>query len=160
MESSTQILKQTNDDISHHSIRDCIQLRKYKSSSTQPRPILVKLTRVLDANTVLYNRSKAPDDITIKPDMSPEEKLRELLLLSEQWNLICLGIDKKEFKIYSSKLYLKGKLFSNSVFLHSQPSNVSNNLTMDTEAPATTHPDTEASTVESHSDTDTETTNK
>ena len=163
MESCTQILKQTNDDIGYHSIRDCIQLGKYKSSSTRPRPILVKLTRVLDANTVLYNRSKAPDNITIKLDMSLEEKLRESILLSERWNLICSGIDKKDIKIYSLKLYLKGTLFgevSNSVFLCSQPSNVSNNLTMNTEAPATTCPDSEASTAESHSDTDTGTTNK
>jgi len=119
IESCVQILKQTNDEINYQSIRDCIRLGRFDSSRPRPRPLLVKLSRVFDVTTVLYNRSKVTDGIQIKPDMNREEKLRESLLLKERWSLICSGIDKKLIKIRGSKLYVKGQLhgeITNSVF--------------------------------------------
>ena len=118
--SCVQILKQANDDISVQSIRDCLRLGKYNSSEPRPRPLLVKLTCVFDADTVLYNRSKITDSIQVKPDMNHEEKQRESLLLKERWNLICSGIDKKDIKICGTKLYVKSQIHGeiiNSAFV-------------------------------------------
>jgi len=133
--SCVEILTQTNNEITHHSIRDCFRLGKFKSSNARPRPILVKLTRSFDANAVLYNRSKAPSGTQIKPDMNREERKKESLLLSEQWNLICSGIDKKDIKIYGSKLFVKGQKYGeiiNSVFVQSKISNDTSNSPMET----------------------------
>lgn len=137
IKSCTEILTQANDEITHHCIRDCFRLGKFKSTNTRPRPVLVKLTRVFDANAVLYNRSKAPNGIQIKPDMNREERKKESLLLSERWNLIRSGIDKKDIKIYGSKLFVKGQRYGeiiNSAFVQSQVPNIASNLPMETES--------------------------
>jgi len=77
-------LQLTNNDISFHSIRDCFRLGKYNPNRSKPRPILVKLAWAFDADIVLYNRSKVPNGILIKPDMNPEERKIEAALLSER----------------------------------------------------------------------------
>jgi len=84
---------------------------------------------------VLYNRSKAPSGTQIKPDMNREERKKESLLLFEWWNLICSGIDKKDIKIYGSKLFVKGQKYGeiiNSVFIQSKTSNDTSNSPMET----------------------------
>ena len=93
MEVCTEISQHTNDDINFHSIRDCFHLGKYNPTRPRPRPILVKLAWAFNADTVLYNRSKAPNRIWIKPDMNPEQRKTEAALLSERWRLISSGVD-------------------------------------------------------------------
>ena len=94
IEACVQVLKQPDDDIIVQSIRDCIHLGKFNSSSTGPRPLLVKLSRIFDNDTVLYNRSNIFDGILVKPDMNHDERYRESLLLKERCSLITSGIDK------------------------------------------------------------------
>jgi len=64
---------------------------------------------------VLYNRSKAPNGVMIKPDMNPEERKTEAALLSERWRLIGSGIDKRDIKLRGSKLLVKGKKHGEAV---------------------------------------------
>ena len=134
VKSCAEILRQANDDISHHSIRDCLRLGKFNSSSTRPRPILVKLARAIDATMVLYNRSRVSDGIKIKPDMSREEKQLEAILLSERWNLICSGTDKKDIKIYGSKLFVKGQKYGEVINSAFQLSTIPNATTKSSSA--------------------------
>ena len=72
--------------------------------------------------------------------MNHEEKQRESLLLKECWNLICSGIDKKDIKIYGTKLYVKSQIrgeIMNSVFVPKHDTEVlspsNNDPTMDLE---------------------------
>ena len=83
IEACVQVLKQADDDISVQSVRDCICLGKFNPSGTRPRPLLVKLTRIFDVDTVLYNRSNISDGIMVKPDMNHDKRHRESLLLKE-----------------------------------------------------------------------------
>ena len=107
------ILKEANNDITEQSIRYCFRLGKFDSTRTKPRPLLVKLSRAFDVNTILYNRSKIPEGTQVKPDMSKEEKLREQLLLKEHWSLISSGTDKNTLKFVALKFTLKTKYMVN-----------------------------------------------
>ena len=126
IEACVQVLKQADDDISVQSVRDCIRLGKFNPSGTRPRPLLVKLTRIFDVDTVLYNRSNISDGIMVKPDMNHDERLRESLLLKERWSLITSGIDKRHIKIRGTKLFVKDQLhgeITDSVFVPKQQTN-------------------------------------
>ena len=102
------VVSKLNTEIDSHSIQDCLRLGKYQKQLTRPRPILLKLNRSIDVTTTLTNRGQAPQGITIKPDQTKEERQRESLLLSERWKLMQAGTDRKEIKIRSSIIYLKG----------------------------------------------------
>lgn len=120
MHSSVSILEKINCDINSNSIRDCFRLGKYKQNQSHPRPILLKLNCAMDVSAILSNRGSINDkNITIKPDMSPEDQRKEALLLKERWSLIQSGINKADIKIKSSSLYVKGTKYGyvlNSVF--------------------------------------------
>ena len=63
----------------------------------------------MDVSTILSNRSSIDDNnITIKPDVNPQEQHKEALLLKERWALIQSGVNKADIKIKSSSLYVKG----------------------------------------------------
>lgn len=93
------------------SIRDCFRLGKYVESSSRPRPILVSLNRVADVNSVLSKRSSlSSDGFRVKPDLPPEERHAESLLLKERWLLIDEGTDRGLIKMQRSCLYVSGRL--------------------------------------------------
>ena len=58
-----------------------------KKTQEHPRPI-VKFLHMLDAAPVLSSLDKIPSPFSIKPDMSPEQRLIENKLLKERYNLI------------------------------------------------------------------------
>ena len=61
----------------------------------------------------------------VKPDLSPEERLRDSILLKERWKLIEAGTMRNEIKIRKNCLYVKGTLYGkliNSNFQLSTPS--------------------------------------
>ena len=93
---------------------------KFSPSKTRPRPLLLKLTWIIDVDNVLFNRSNIPDGILVKPDMNHEERHREAILLKERWSLMNSGVDKKHIKIRGTKLFVKdlihGEIIS-SVFV-------------------------------------------
>ena len=85
IESSVSILSKLNNDIQANSVRDSFRLGKFKKDLTRPRPLLLKLNRAIDVIAVLSNRNLIEDEnIIIKPDMTPEEKHVESLLLKER----------------------------------------------------------------------------
>ena len=57
---SLSILSIMNNEINPQSVRDCFRLGKFRTQSTRPRPILVKLNRAVDVTTVLSNRAQTP----------------------------------------------------------------------------------------------------
>ena len=93
------------------SVSDCFRLGKFNDDKT--RPILIKLTRSADVVSVLSNRHKLSSfpGIRLKPDLSPEERKRESLLLKERWELINNGISKTTIKIRGNNLYVSSKKY-------------------------------------------------
>ena len=53
-----------------------------------------------------------PKGVKIKPDLSPQERLCESLLLKECWKLIQAGTDQKHIKIWKSSLIVSGRAHS------------------------------------------------
>ena len=109
MKSCLDVITKLNSEINSQSIRDCLQLGKYKQSSSRPRPLLLKLNRSIDVTTILSKRDQSSQGIVIKPDLSLQDKQCNLLLLSERWKLMQAGTDKKNIKIKSPIIYLNGK---------------------------------------------------
>ena len=115
LNSTVPVLSKLNADINPTSVQECFRLGKYKNDHTRSRPILVKLNRSIDVTSVLSNRNAIEDKSIVKPDMSPDERTKETLLLKEQWALIQSGIDKSDIKIKSFSIYVKGK---NMIMFH------------------------------------------
>ena len=70
---STTINKLDN-EIQSVSIRDCFRLGKYKANAPRPRPIVIKLNRVIDVTSILSKRDQLPNEISIKPDMTKQDQ--------------------------------------------------------------------------------------
>ena len=126
IEKGHSVLSKVDEDINANSMRDCLRLGKYKKDQGRPRPLLLKLNRAIDVISVLSNRASIEDkSIIIKPDMSPEEKQKEAILLKERWSLMQSGVNKIDTKIRSGSIFVKGKkhgYVSNSVLVHADPS--------------------------------------
>lgn len=90
-------------------IKDSHRLGKYKSSNKQPRPLLVKFLRSTDASNVLRNKSKLSPPVYIKPDLTPEEKAKESMLLKERRSLIEQGVNRKQIKLLNNSILVSGK---------------------------------------------------
>ena len=78
-----------------HSIRVCVRLGKY--SVDRNRPLLVLLTRSYEAVLALsqsHKLSKRPG-IFIKPDLSPDKKPIQSLLLKKRKKFIDSGTERK-----------------------------------------------------------------
>ena len=106
LESSTATLSLVDSNITDRSIRDCFRLGKYNESHT--RPILVRLTRACEVQSILsqrYKLSQSPG-ISIKPDLSQEERAIESLLLKERKALIVSGTERKSIRIRGSTLFV------------------------------------------------------
>ena len=100
-------------------VRDCIRLGKYNSERN--RPVLVKFTRSHDATLVMANRRKlaSKPGISIRPDLPPEERRVQSLLLRERRGLITSGVSSKDILIRGNTLsvnrtkygYVEGETF-------------------------------------------------
>ena len=90
------------------SIRDCYRLGKFSSGASRPRPILI---RIADVSGILSKRRNLTQPYSIKPDMSPNQRLHESILLKERWNLIQSGVSRKYIRIRADCL-------CNSKFVH------------------------------------------
>ena len=90
------------------SVKDCFRLGKYKSNATQCRPILVKFLRSTLALTKIAS-FKSPT--RIKPDLTPEERKAESVLLKERWTLMQLGFDRKRIKLRNKSIFVDNKLY-------------------------------------------------
>ena len=111
-----------NSSVQSQAIKDCHRLGKFNPLRSQPRPILVKFVRTADVSSILSNRVALSPPFRIKPDMSPEERLRDSALLKERWSLIQSGVSRVDIRIRKSHLYVKNKLYGqykNSKFVRS-----------------------------------------
>ena len=99
------IVKVVDDTIPIHSIRDCVRLGKY--TKMKHRPILVKMSRTCEVQTILSNRRKltSKPSISIKPEMSPEQRSTEKLL-QKRWELIQEGVNRANIKLRGKFLYV------------------------------------------------------
>lgn len=106
MEDVTTVISKVDPSIPSNSIRDCVRLGKYTKRNC--RPILVKLSRSCKVTGILANRKKLADTpgISIKPDMSKEERLTESALLKTRWELMNSGTERKRIKIRGKSLYV------------------------------------------------------
>jgi len=90
-------------------IKDLHRLGKFKPGQQRPRLLLVECLRVLDAKAVLFESSKLSPPILAKPDMTPEERNIESLLLKERWNLIKQGYPRKTIRIRNAHIYVNNQ---------------------------------------------------
>ena len=124
-----EIFASIEKNIGPQNIRDSFRLGKYNESSSRPRPMLVKPNRSYDVSTLLAARSKLRKGLTLKPDLSPRERAIDKILMKERWQLIQAGQNRKDIKILSNKLLLKGRAHGSVVdskFILNSRSNTSN----------------------------------
>ena len=91
IEAAAKLLSWLDPMVTTSLIIDSVRLGRYNEKST--RPLLVKLTRSNDVQSILMARKKLATrpKITIKPDMSAEDRRTESLLLKERRSLIDAG---------------------------------------------------------------------
>ena len=107
------VLSNIDASLTAASIRDFHRLGKFKPSNTRPRPLLVKFLRTFEASIVLSKKDSLASSlqhVSIKRDMSLEERQIENALLKERRSLIDSGIERKFIKIRGNSLYVKNKL--------------------------------------------------
>ncbi len=114
-----EVIGALNCGVNNHSIRDCVRLGKYRTPNTstdlkKPRPLLVNLSRVTDAQQILTKKGAVPKPYIIKPDLSKEKRLIEATLLKERWTLIQTGTDRSSIKIRDSKLFVSNTLYGSA----------------------------------------------
>ena len=76
----------------------------------------------MDVNTILANKSSLPSPLIIKPDMSPQERAIESVLLKERWSLIKAGHNRKQIKLSNNRIFVNNQLHGeviNAVFKYS-----------------------------------------
>ena len=102
----------TNLDSSIHPqcVRDCFRLGKYNDNG-RPRPILAKLSQSADVSSILSKRGSLNKPISIKPDLSLEDRRLEAILLKERWSLIQSGTNRRNIKIRNKCLFVTNKLY-------------------------------------------------
>jgi len=115
VENVLSVIPSTDKPIDANTIKDCYHLGKYNSQSNRPRPLLVRPLRSTDASNILRNKSKLTSvtkfdsPIFTEPDLTPEERSLELLLLKERRRLIERGISHKQIKIRNYGIYIDNK---------------------------------------------------
>jgi len=111
LRSVISVLSKVDNSVESLSIRDVYRLGRYNSNPTHPRPILVKFIRAADVSSILSKKGSLSHPLVVKPDLSPEERRRDSVLLKERWSLIQSGIPRSDIKIRESRLYVRKKLF-------------------------------------------------
>lgn len=99
------------------SIRECRRLGKYNVSKT--RPILVTLNSTADVSYILSHCHHLHSPISIKPDLSLQDRKAKAILLHERWKLIQSGIERKSIKLRNLSLFVNNRPYGkiiNGVF--------------------------------------------
>ena len=66
---------------------------------------------VLDASMALSKMSEFKNPVHIKPDLSPEDRAQEAVLLKEHWSLIQKGAERRRIKIRNKALFVDNRLY-------------------------------------------------
>ena len=117
-DSVVEVVQTLDSSLDQQSIRDCFRIGKY--SKEKSRPILIKLARVQSVTSILSNLKKLSEDpkhrkISIKRDMSKQERQNERLLLKERYQLIEAGTSRKDLRIRGNKLLVKNEVYGSVV---------------------------------------------
>lgn len=91
------------------SILDCHRLGRFSSSNTRPRQILVYFNSCTVVMDILSKRSVFSPYL-VKPDLSPEERANEKILMRARWELIKSGTAKSDIKVRRNSLFVNGQL--------------------------------------------------
>ena len=110
LSATVNVLSPLDSSIQSLSIKDCFRLGKFSSDAPRPRPILIKFVRVADVTNILSKRKNLSHPYSIKPDMSPDQRLQESILLKERWSLIQSGANRSHIRIRGNSIFIHGKL--------------------------------------------------
>ena len=80
LDNVASVLSSIVPSIQSQSIKDSLRLGKFNSSSSCPRPIFVKFIRSVGCD-ILANKWSLSPPYSLKPDLSPTERLKESILL-------------------------------------------------------------------------------
>ena len=107
--SAADILSFVDSKITELSIRDSFRLGRYRND--KHRPLLVKMTRVSDVTLILSNKKKLSSrpGISIKQDLSPEERASHSSLMKVRRTLIDEGTDPRDIKARGNALLVNGR---------------------------------------------------
>jgi len=80
----TQAFSETQVPLERNSIKDCHRLGKFRETANKPKPILITFLCSGDASLALSKISSFKGQVLIKPDLSPEERSQEAVLLKQR----------------------------------------------------------------------------
>ena len=117
LELVTTAICNTDSSIPSSSIRDCHRLGKFSKGNSRHRPILVMLNRSAEVNSILSKKKHLPTSIYIKPDMNPDLRKLEKILLKERRALINSGVERKDIKmsLHTASIYVSNLLYGRIV---------------------------------------------
>ena len=72
-----EVVSSIDDSIQKHSIKDCFRLGKFNRTSDRARPILVRFVQTADVSRIMSKKALLKLPFFLKPDLSPEERLKE-----------------------------------------------------------------------------------
>ena len=98
----------TDSSIPSFSIRNCHRLSKFSNGNYHHRPSLVMLNHSAEVNSILSKKKHLPTSIYIKPNINPDPRTIETILLKERRDLIYLGVEHKDIKTspYATFIYV------------------------------------------------------
>ena len=124
LDNVASVLSSIVPSIQSQSIKYYLRFGKFNSSSSRPRPIVVKFIRSVDVTNILANRWSLSPPYSLKPDLSPTERLKESIFLKERWKLIQSGTLRKDIKIKNDRLFVHGNVFGKLVDCVFYPSDI------------------------------------
>ena len=89
-----ELISELDSPISKSAIRDHLRLGPYKPKSKSPRRILVKLTRTSETFSILSQAGNVKPPLSIKPDLSHQERKKNSALTRKKWELVRSGVEK------------------------------------------------------------------
>ncbi len=109
MEDAGEVLSCIDPSVTEGKIKECFRLGKYNEEKS--RPLLIKLLRCIDVESVLAGRSQLATrpGITIKPDLSKQERAIQNLLLKERRSLISSGVPSRSIRLRGSTILVHNK---------------------------------------------------
>ena len=145
LKKAVSVISGVNQSITSHSIKDTFCLGRFSAENSKPRPLLVKFIRAADAT--IKRGSPRGSPVVIKPNMSPNERKCESILLMERWTLIQSSVPCEFIKISGSRLLFRNKLYgqvsrfgSDLLFSRHNFSSVVNNSAVQSSSPIVPNP--------------------
>ena len=115
LESITNVLTETDATFNPLSIRDHIRLGKFVPDSSRPRPLLVKLNRSSDVQSLLSKENILNAPFRVKPDLSPEDRAIRSSLMKEKFSLIEGGTDSQSIRVTKTSIFINRRLYGKVV---------------------------------------------